>query len=400
MEISMKNRFKVLLCTAAAVMMATTAFAAKTELYSLDGRSLFVDENQIEVYTAEGMGWYLDKPVTMYAADGRTLVVPKDQVEAHKAVGWFLDGELSENTTPSDSSQSESDVTKNSDSEANQSTDNSLIAIKYTDGTIIKAPSYQFEMYKALGWVAADEESLSATVTMYSEDGTAKEVPIDEVKKYELAGWSKVPADTNLVKVYSYDGSTKNIPESSLEEYKAKGWYSAYDEAVYAYAAFGDGINVLGATKLLENKQYEMAFNMVQDAIGKIENTQSEYVSMLYYLRSMVADTWREAANSPLGFINYWFSEKDGKSLVVFEYRNVSNSRIQSFKINFDVCNADGEIIETNSGSYNVSNLQMVPCEKKRVAWIIEKGSEAKGIKNLKVKEVVFSDATKWASTN
>ena len=135
---------------------------------------------------------------------------------------------------------------------------------------------------------------------------------------------------------------------------------------------------------------------MVSEAIEKLENTESEYVSMLYYLRTMVTDTWREAANSPLGFINYWFSEKDGKSIVVFEYRNVSNSRITSFRINFDICDKDGNVIETNSGSYYVNNLQMVPCDKKRVAWIIQNGKDAASIKNLKIAEVVFSDNTKW----
>ena len=42
----------------------------------------------------------------------------------------------------------------------------------------------------------------------------------------------------------------------------------------------------------------------------------------------------------------------------------------------------------------------MVPCDKKRVAWIIEKGDKAKSIKNLKVKEVVFADGTKWSAEN
>jgi len=252
-------------------------------------------------------------------------------------------------------------------------------------------------MYKALGWVEAGSAvTENETVTMYDANGVAKEVKLSEVSKYELAGWTKVKPDGEYITVYYYDGSTKNIPAASAETYKAQGWYSAYDEAVYAYAAFGNGADVVGATKLLEEKKYELAFNMVQDALDKIENTQSEYVSMLYYLRSMVTDTWREAAKSPLGFINYWFSEKDGKSLIVFEYRNVSNSRISSFKINFDICDKDGNIVETNSGSYFVNNLQMTPCEKKRVAWIITKGDVAASIKNLKVNEVVFSDNTKW----
>lgn len=388
----MKRTFKVLVCLSASLLISTGVFAEKTQLYSLDGRTLYVDESQITVYTAEGMGWFLEKPVTMYSADGRSIVVRADQVEAHKSVGWFLEGE--QNTAPEKENES-TDIAKPIAQES--SSENNLIAIKYTDGTIIKAPAYQLDMYKALGWVEAGSASTeNATVTMYDANGVAKEVASDEVSKYELAGWSKVKPDGKYITVYYYDGSTKSIPESSAETYKAQGWYSAYDEAVYAYAAFGNGADVVGATKLLEEKKYELAFNMVQDALDKIENTQSEYVSMLYYLRSMVTDTWREAAKSPLGFINYWFSEKDGKSLIVFEYRNVSNSRISSFKINFDICDKDGNIVETNSGSYFVNNLQMTPCEKKRVAWIITKGDVAASIKNLKVNEVVFSDNTKW----
>lgn len=393
----MKKSFKILVCLSASFMIASGAFASKTVLYSLDGRTLHVDENQIAAYTAEGMGWFLEKPVTMYSADGRSIVVRADQVEAHKSVGWFLEGEMdSQKETDSEKNDNLKEEEVQKEEETSEKEENNLVAIKYTDGTIVKVPSYQIEMYKALGWTAvgdADEEK--KTVTMYDAAGVAKEIPSDEISKYELAGWSLKKPEGNFVTVYYHDGSTKEIPEASVESYKAQGWYGAFDEAVYAYAAFGDGVNE-GATKLLENKKYEMAFNMVQDALSKIENTQSEYVSMLYYLRSMVTDSWREAANSPLGFINYWFSEKDGKSLIVFEYRNVSNNRIQSFKINFDICDKDGNIIETNSGSYFVNNLQMTPCEKKRVAWVITKGDEAASIKNLKVNAVVFSDNTKW----
>ena len=141
-----------------------------------------------------------------------------------------------------------------------------------------------------------------------------------------------------------------------------------------------------------------MAFNTVNDAIEKIGNSDSEYVSMLYYLRSTVTDTWREAAKSPLGFINYWFTDKENNRYVIFEYRNVSNSRIKYFEINFDICDETGEVIETNSGSYYVDNLQLVPCDKTRVGWSVESGKKATSVKNVKVKEVKFADGTSWAA--
>jgi len=395
----MKKTVKVLLCLSASFLMSTAVFAEKIELYALDGRSLFVDEGQVEIYTAEGMGWYIDKPVTMYAQDGRTIVIPADKVDAYKNVGWFLKDELDGNDSIAQPDSTDSSVTVTPDTDTSSPAKDETIFVKYTDGTVVKVPTEHLKMYEALGWVKADGSS-STTVTMYNSDGVAKEVPADEVEKYKLAGWVTTAPAGEYVTLYYHDGTTKEVLKSSVESYKAQGWYSAYDEAVYAYAAFGDGGENPGAVALLENKKYELAFNTVQDAVDKIENTESEYVSMLYYLRSTVTDTWREAANSPLGFINYWFNEKDGKRIIVFEYRNISNSRIQSFRINFDICDKDGNVIETNSGSYFVNNLQMTPCEKKRVAWIIKSGEEAASIKNLKVNEVVFSDGTSWRASN
>lgn len=398
----MKKTFKTLMCLTASFVMATAVYAAKTELYALDGRTIFVDENQIEAYTAPGMGWYLEKPVTMYAADGRTLVVAADQVEAHKAVGWYLEGELSEKeeetTTGLPENNTETETKPKAEKEE-ESVSTETVRVKYTDGTVITVPAAHLKMYLALDWVQVDGEAAPAgTVTMYNADGVSKEVPADEVAKYELAGWTTKRPDVEYMTVYSYDGTTKEIAKASYETYKAQGWYSAYDEAVYAYAAFGDGGEVSGVTQLIENKQYELAFTTVKNAIDKIENSESEYVSMLYYLRSMVTDSWREAANSPLGFINYWFTDKDDKRFVIFEYRNVSNSRIKYFEINFDICDKDGNIIETNSGSYYVDNLQLIPCDKTRVGWSVESGKTAVSIKNVKVKEVRFADGTTWSA--
>lgn len=403
----MKRTTKSFICLGASLMMASSVCMAKTELYALDGRTLFVEDNQIEVYTAPGMGWFKEKPVTMYSADGRTLVVAADQVEAHKAVGWYLEGEL----------DAQKDNQQNNEQDSQQGTDNeqtvpdttvdvekpssNKIFIKYTDNTIIQVPSNHVETYKLLGWTLVDgDDASSDSVIMYNSDGESKVVSVDEVSKYELAGWSTTKPNSNLVTIYSFDGTTKNVDPSEVEAYKEKGWGTAFDEAVYTYAAKGDGGENIGAVAMLENKQYELAFNNVQNAIEELENTESEYLSMLYYLRSNVTDAWREAANSPLGFINYWFNTKDGKKLVVFEYRNVSNSQIQSFKINFDICDKDGEVIETNSGSYFVNNLKMLPCDKKRVGWAIESGDNAQSVKNVKVLEATFSDGTSWKASN
>ncbi len=388
----MNKAFKTATALVAALGTAASAFAANVTLYALDGRTIEIDEELVSAYTAEGMGWFAEKPVELYSLDGRKITVEADKVAANKAVGWYSYDELPDNVKSTITPTTPSTPTPTPP----QPTDEK-VAVKYTDGTIVTVPAAHLDMYKALGWEKTDGQATAATkITVYNASGEEKQIDESELAKYQTAGWTTVKPTEETVTVYNCNGEKKEIAKSSAESAKASGWYGAFDEAVYAYAAFGDGATVKGATALLEEKQYEQAFNLVQDAVDKIEDTSSEYVSMLYYLRSMVTDAWREAANSPLGFVNYWFSEKDGKDLIVFEYRNVSNSRITSFRINFDICDGDGNVVETNSGSYYVSNLQMLPCEKKRVAWVIKSGDKAKSIKNLKVTEVVFSDNTKW----
>ena len=115
-------------------------------------------------------------------------------------------------------------------------------------------------------------------------------------------------------------------------------------------------------------------------------------------MRSEIMSTWNAAAKSPLGFINYWFAKSGEKDIVVFEYRNVSNSRITGFKISFEICDANGNVIEKKTSPYKIENLQMAPCDKKRVAWVIADGNASKSVKNVKVREVTFADGTKWTA--
>ena len=391
----MKRRFKVAGCLAASLMMASGAFAENVTLYSLDNRTLVVAEDLVEAYTKEGMGWYKEKPVEMYAEDGRTIVVAADQVEAYKEVGWFVSENKTEEEPAEETAEKEEKATEVS----------GKAIVEYIEGTRVTVPAKDVEKYIELGW--EDVTNQAETVTMRNADGVTKEIKLSDVERYELAGWVKVESGApsidetpkpgvNYVTLYLYDGSTKSVEEGLVEEYKAKGYYPAFDEAVYAYAAFGNGVQE-GTIKLIENKKYEQAYTLVREALDKIENTESEYVSMLYYLRTLVTDSWREAANSPLGFLNYWFQESKGKTYVVFEYRNVSNSRIKSFRINFDICDEAGNIIETNEQDYIAENLEMIPCEKKRVAWLVESGNKAKSVKNVRVTGVVFSDNTKWS---
>lgn len=397
----MKKTFIWILCLILLLGITTTAFAEKTTLYSLDGRTLAVDENQVNVYTAEGMGWFLEKPVTMYAADGRTIVVPADRVEAQIAVGWFVKEEQPEYAPPTEAPQPPQSNSPVSEGEA---------VVKYTDGTIIKVPEAHVPMYKTLGWKKVNPQfNQFGNVIIYNSEGNSKEVLFDDVPKYIKEGWlfaapgteteePDVPSfsETEKITVYHYDGSVKEIYANEFDSYRAQSWGRTYEEAVYTYSVLGDGGENAGANALLENKKYEFAYRKLEDALSKIEAGNSEYVQMLYSLRSNILDTWEAAAKSPLGFINYWFTERSGKRVIAFEYRNLSDKRITYIGLDFDICDNEGNVIETNAGYYYVNNLQLAPCDDTRVLWAIKSGDTATSIKDLKVKEVRFSDGTSW----
>lgn len=68
-------------------MMAHGVCASAATMYALDGRTLEVDDSEIEAYRR--VSWYYGKPVKMYALDGRTLMVGENDVEMYRQVGWF-----------------------------------------------------------------------------------------------------------------------------------------------------------------------------------------------------------------------------------------------------------------------------------------------------------------------
>ena len=388
----MKKIFVSFSAAMMSALLSLNVLAADVTLYSLDKRELVVDESEVDLYTREGMGWFKEKPVDMYAEDGRTITVEAEKVEDYKNVGWYLSKEdfVSDKTYENKVQLPDESDTGSSNNETYK------VTITLPGGPTISVPSYQLEMYKALGWV----EGYGGKVTVYNTNGEEKEIDEDQLSRYLGAGWSVKSSygtpssgNTEKITVYLYDGSTKTIAKSSLDASKSEGWYPALDESIYAYAAFGAG-DQPGATQLLENKQYELAFQKVDEAIKKLEGTSSEYVSMLYYLRTVVNDTWRADINSPIALINYNFQNNGDDRYIILEFRNISNSRIKSYKVDFNLCDASGNVFAQSDILYNVDNLDVKPCEAKKAAWAVSKSSIL--VKNVKVIEVTFSDGTVW----
>ena len=137
----MKKTLTAVLTAAITACTAASALAANVTLYSLDNRTIEVDESQVAAYTAEGMGWFKDKPVEMYAADGRTITVRADKVEDYKKVGWFVKAQTSADPKTDDT---KTDGTK-ADSQTPASDKVTIMLLPNVP--IITVPAYQLEMY-------------------------------------------------------------------------------------------------------------------------------------------------------------------------------------------------------------------------------------------------------------
>lgn len=121
---------KKLLLTGLAALILTSACSVSAEsvtMYSADGRTISIDESQVEEYKA--VFWYTEPPVLMYAADGRTLYVIPSEVELYKAVGWY--------------------------------TEKPVLMYSIDGRTLYVIPS-EVELYKTVGWYASQEEAQRA----------------------------------------------------------------------------------------------------------------------------------------------------------------------------------------------------------------------------------------------
>lgn len=58
-------------------------------MYAPDDRVIYILENQVEEYEAEG--WYIEPVVLMYASDGRTQYTLESEVELYKTLNWYIE---------------------------------------------------------------------------------------------------------------------------------------------------------------------------------------------------------------------------------------------------------------------------------------------------------------------
>ena len=181
---------KLMALTLASGILLTQTISAAT-MYALDGRTLEVNDNEIEAYRQ--VNWYYGKPVTMYALDGRTLTVGENDVEMYRQVGWYY---------------------------------GKPVTMYALDGRTLTVGENDVEMYRQVGWY------YGKPVTMYALDGRTLTVGENDVEMYRQVGWYY----GKPVTMYAPDGRTLTVGKNDVEMYENVGWYRTAAEARKTYA--------------------------------------------------------------------------------------------------------------------------------------------------------------------
>ncbi len=147
-------------------------------MYALDGRTLEVNDYEIEAYRQ--VGWYYGKPVTMYTLDGRTLTIGENDVEMYRQVGWYY---------------------------------GKPVTMYALDGRTLTIGENDVEMYRQVGWY------YGKPVTMYAPDGRTLTIGANDVEMYRQVGWYETK-----VKVQTANKSTVNNSSYSSNS-EADGYY-------------------------------------------------------------------------------------------------------------------------------------------------------------------------------
>ncbi len=168
------------------ILLLFTINASAATLYATDGRTIEVDERDVDAW--RNVGWY-DVPVTvMYSLDGRTAAAAISDVEAWKSVGWY-EGPVTVMYAP--------------------------------DGRTAVVANSDIEAWKSVGWYNG------SIVTLYAPDGRTKNVGSNEINIWKNSGWYDVP----VAIMYAPDGRTNVVPQTSVTDWKNVGWFTTKNQA-------------------------------------------------------------------------------------------------------------------------------------------------------------------------
>lgn len=183
----------ILLC-----MLIVTSFIplanADSILYSSDGRTIQVPQEEVELY--KQVGWFESpedaKIITMYSMDGRTIDIVQSQREAYKKVGWY------------------------------DTKEEVMITMYSMDGRALPVYKAHGEEYRAVGWYYNLSD---VTITMYDVNGEEHTVFKDNAERDALEKKLYYNKKDVMQLMFADDGRTIYVPFDKVEAYTKVGWY-------------------------------------------------------------------------------------------------------------------------------------------------------------------------------
>lgn len=144
----MKKLFCLILVSLTLGSFCITQANEYVELYSLDGRTVSVLQDEKDKWIA--VGWYNLPPVTVYSLNGKELIIPGEYIEAYEKVGWYKEPPAT---------------------------------VYALDGRVKKVPVDSVEAYLNVGWYK------EPPVAMIARDGRKIYVAAKDVEAYKKVGW-------------------------------------------------------------------------------------------------------------------------------------------------------------------------------------------------------------------
>ena len=178
----MMNKFKKILINAAVMLVMlcsvpATIYAAW--IYSGNGTSVDVEENELQAYLSDG--WYEYPVVTLYAEDGRCEVFPETMKEAQLTVGWY---------------------------ESNE------VTLYAADGRSAVFPISKKNAQMTVGWYPYPVE------TVYATDGRSAVIPKEQVEDWLKVGWYR-----EYSQMYDKYGNTLHVHWTFMNNPEQNGYY-------------------------------------------------------------------------------------------------------------------------------------------------------------------------------
>ncbi|MBR3994157.1 MAG: FxLYD domain-containing protein [Clostridia bacterium] len=226
----------------------------------------------------------------------------------------------------------------------------------------------------------SDSFLYSKYINVYAEDGRTTTIYDLLLPLYENVGWQ------SGVIMYSLDGRSLEVSPFLVQVYEKVGWYTK-ENIAYIYVQEQYEKNKL-------SEDYHSNIRLASEWIPFFEGTVHE--ASVNAIKSEAMDMWRIKVNTPIAYSGCSFEDRNGAMHIKVSLTNVSYKKVHSFKIKFEILDADGNVTGEAYDYYYSTKAELEVAETATYMWKNASVVSPAGVSNFKVVEIAFSDGTKW----